>query len=411
MLPLQTSIPPVPRDVAGEVVVPIALLRRKLGRPAFHVWQILITRRDARGYTHTTRAGMTRARAFESLSERAIKSALVRLRSARLVIDLGWRPLKIKNGAEVEAYWRQVRGARVIPDGPTQRALVPHDAAAWLAQASSHGGARLGAGRPREPVLRLVEGGAGCSEAHQTKSSRAEGGGSDGIQEGPPSSLWLVSTPKVASLSLRSREASQGRVASHDPSQPTALDGCRMTWTGDDEQRIFRPARFERPAPTWVHNEVVPPWPTLERVPRARVPRPPLLDAGLGPQRRRAILARWYKCAIESRFGKHKQANAAMAYNGSRKVAALLDDAARAFIEHEIPPAAWCAWICDVHLRTCDEDERNKPPMIWIVFARSVIEKRAGWFSHEADTIGGRVIATPSAQRLSDLYHLSLIHI
>lgn len=94
-----------------------------------------------------------------------------------------------------------------------------------------------------------------------------------------------------------------------------------------------------------------------------------------------------------------------MAHCGSRKVAALLDDAARAFIEREIPPAAWCAWMCDVHLRTSDEAERSKPPMIWIVFARSVIEKRAGWFSHEADTIGGRVIATPSAQRLSDLYH------
>lgn len=150
-----------------------------------------------------------------------------------------------------------------------------------------------------------------------------------------------------------------------------------------------------------IFGNAIPRYPCSTTVPMARVPSPPKLDAGLGPRRRRSTLARWFKTALVSRFGA-KARGAGAGFARSKKIETLLDAAAERFIEYEIAPAAWCAWSCDVSLRLFQKDpERPKPPTIFWVYSTKWIEDRREWFEHEADTIGGRMIATRAHDELT----------
>lgn len=157
--------------------------------------------------------------------------------------------------------------------------------------------------------------------------------------------------------------------------------------------------------PVEIFGNAIPTYPCSGTVPMVRVPSPPLLDARLGPQRRRSILARWFKSALVSRFGA-KARGAGSGFARSPKIEKLLDEAADAFVRHEIAPAAWCAWCCDVSLRLFQADvAKPKPPTIFWVYSKRWIDERVEWFHHEADTIGGRMIATPAHEKLTRLWY------
>ena len=70
--------------------------------------------------------------------------------------------------------------------------------------------------------------------------------------------------------------------------------------------------------------------------------------------------------------------------------------ASEAFIEHDIRPAAWCAFSCDVWLRY----RKTHPPVSWVFGAKRIVERR-GWFWRELqDYMGGRIVYTPAGRKL-----------
>ncbi len=139
---------------AGDAVVLETELQRKLGRAAWHVWTVLIARRDPGGETHITGRGILRARGFarnvRQTSE--LDRALRRLETAALVTPVGrvFRAVPSRTGVvERQVYVRNIWGARLLrlsPSAPAECA-VPIATKVWIATASTWGGARPGAGR------------------------------------------------------------------------------------------------------------------------------------------------------------------------------------------------------------------------------------------------------------------------
>ncbi len=406
----QTSLPVVGLAVAGRCIVTIATLRAKLGCRAFRVWESLITRRDRDGFTHATRLGLARAPGYEIVSDHVVKRALARLRSASLVSDRGWEehlvPVGYKGDKGLrDVFVRRVYGARIVRGRKNEtRALVPEATARWLAHACTHGGRRKGAGRKvvsaARPVFTVIDGGRANQVAPGCKESRRPNISASGAnQDAPPRDPSVVS---VGSSLL----SSQSSERSPTPGGGVSLSKVGgMKYNGEEvgEFGVLLGSPGRKPLP--IFGDHIPEFPCSMRVPMVRVPSPPLLDARLGPQRRRSTLARWFKCAVVSRFGaKAKSAGAGFAR--SPKIEKLLDEAANAFVKHEIAPAAWCAWCCDVSLRLFQKDpERPKPPTIFWVYAKRWLDERREWFEHEADTLGGRMIATPAHDELTRLWY------
>lgn len=177
-----------------------------------------------------------------------------------------------------------------------------------------------------------------------------------------------------------------------------------MKFNGEETERgvfLGTPGR----QPIAIFGNAIPRYPCSGTVPMVRIPSPPLLDARLGPRRRRSVLARWFKAAVVSRFGA-KAKGAGAGFAKSKKIERLLDEAAEVLTKHEIAPAAWCAWCCDVSMRLFQADvDKPKPPTIFWVYSKRWIEERSEWFEHEADTIGGRMIATPAHEKLTRLWY------
>lgn len=134
----------------------------------------------------------------------------------------------------------------------------------------------------------------------------------------------------------------------------------------------------------------------------ATVPSPPLLDPSADEHSHAVLLARWYVGAAESRFKGKCYLFARHPVERSKHYA-LLKRAAQVFIERNIPPAAWCAFSCDVWR---EYGGNKKPPLVSWVFSPKRIENRRGWFRAESgDYTGGLVVMTPAARDLLDLQH------
>lgn len=224
---------------------------------------------------------------------------------------------------------------------------------------------------------------------------RAQNAESRHDQEGAPRDLGVGGGSREGVTLLSSQ-------AQREPPPPAGAFFARvggMRFNGEEtEHGVLLGTPRQRPQ---IFGNAIPRYPCSGTVPMARVPSPPLLDAGLGPRRRRSTLARWFKTALISRFGK-KAKGAGAGFARSKKIENLLDAAAERFIEYEIAPAAWCAWSCDVSLRLFQKDpEHPKPPTIFWVYSAKWIEERREWFEHEADTIGGRMIATRAHNELT----------
>jgi hypothetical protein len=144
--------------------------------------------------------------------------------------------------------------------------------------------------------------------------------------------------------------------------------------------------------------------PAFPRLEVARVPHPPLLDPDAHPDELALSLARAYRGAIEKRTGKR-----CFQLTGTEprtwKSFATLVAGGRVLAEHEIAPAAWCAWSCDVWGKYGDKGvkpgkARSAPPVAW-VFGVKRIEERRGWFrSEEGSYEGGRIVHGPKQKEL-----------
>jgi hypothetical protein len=423
LVQLPQTTPYVAPDVSGSSVITIAEVRAKLGGAAFRVWESLLYRRDRDGITHATRIGLANAENFVPISAETIKSAFIRLRKAGLVRDLGWREIEVPgaHGAAVRrVFMRKVYGARIVAalDG-TLRAVMPHHVARWIDRAPSHGGRRAGAGRKKKPGrkvghFRVVDGAqnqeeSGFGNQVHPKSAKSSSPEVEPLGENQVPPAIRYEDRELASL--QRRVASSLSASRRSQNQPPAFAGDFFSSESQPMLRREHPQLgvilgqpvLDAP-PVQMRGKLVPPYPDIVRVPVARIPSPPLLDAGLGPQRRRSLLARWYRCAVESRFGKVREASAGFARNP--KTFALLDRAAALLLEHEVAPAAWCAWCCDLQVQRANDPSKLKAPSIRWVFSEkwitSIFPARRGWFRSESRYLGGRIIAGSALRMLED---------
>ena len=138
---------------SGKVRMDARSLYRALGPVTWRVYSSLLTFRDETGDTRVTTSSLAVA---SQTSEAGVKRALVRLRDAALIEDLGWMYLSVPcscpkwQGPHLhEVYVRRVYGQLAAAENGTRLvwAWVPVRAAAWLIKSAGLGGRRVNAGR------------------------------------------------------------------------------------------------------------------------------------------------------------------------------------------------------------------------------------------------------------------------
>lgn len=141
-----------------------------------------------------------------------------------------------------------------------------------------------------------------------------------------------------------------------------------------------------------------PPW-ALVGV--AAVPNPPTLDTSMTDRERAIRLADAYRGAVRARLRLDAFAFKRGDVTRSKHYPTLVE-AAAFMLAHELAPAAWCAWSCDVWRQYAGG--RKPPPIPWVFGAKRLAERR-GWFeAEEGAYTGGRVSYGPEQSRLVQRY-------
>lgn len=443
----KTSKPPEPlallvpcgktdRALAGTCAIAEKKLAAKLGHVAFTLWQLLCKLRDPRtGRTTVTLGSLGAWPGWESFPHGTCKRALARLRAAGLVRTVGR-----KMRGHVAYQERRVFGAPAALPGQVLVA-VPEATARWVTAAPGWGGARKGAGgarpgagrpkgakarraaaRPMEALAAVEDRltwGAGPladSDAGDSASRAAPGGDQSSsraiaIQQGGPTfNLNINKLESSPSDEGEDKPAPSGRGAvspsggdarepgveapgptacaapvppRHAPVKAPAAPGAVAGRKGGPGAP--RPVGFVDVTGTLG----VPPLPLAAL---ARVPSPPQLVAEDGDERNAYLLATWYTGAIEAAYGRRCWIFAKGPVATSKHFRMLVV-AARAFIAHNIAPAAWVAWSISVWRQHKPDDF---PPLAW-VFGPKRIEERRGWYRD--DSVGFNVagVVTPPA--------------
>lgn len=403
----------VDRGLAGTYAVAEKKLRAKLGHAAFTLWCLLCRVRDPKsGTTRITARELGRYPGWERFPEAVVRKALRRLTEARLVEA---RARTWKNGGGILRTTRVVRGAPAYLPGQVLLS-VPVETAAWVGAASGWGGARKGtggarkgAGRPAgakakkrrgprsvEALTALEEtltwGGQAPSNAVVSESS------SRPVTPPDQSSSGTVRNQQEAPFSktLKYREEFSSSSKKKRTNPPAAPDGAKSP---SDE----RDATPQTPAPKGTRVGAPRPMafvdvtgelgvPSLPGAPLVRLPEPPLLVAEDGPDRWAYLLATWYTGAVEAAYGKRCWIFARGPVADSKHVK-LLHAAARAFLRHDIAPAAWVAWSISVWRQ---HKPKDFPPLAW-VFGVKRIDERRGWFRDEATEFLAPGVQVPPA--------------
>lgn len=403
----------LPRNYSGRTFVPLPLLRAKLGCSALQVWQALLLLRGPDNGVHATRRGLGHLPGFAELPDRVVKKALDRLRAAMLVQDVGWRVLRVPERGrwvEREVFVRRVHGSRgQSTTSPAEEgAFVPREAARVLAMMAGWGGARPGAGRPRRtPAAPPAE-----APAPPEAGRNQEGPGA--IQEGPNPPPAGDSRGATEGIRYLKREEREEVLPTGEP--PACADAREGVSSSEEERggdalasgRLGPPPSSLAGLPVEAllrvaGRGVVPPFPGQEVVAPAAVPDPPRLRPGLTERAAAVVLARAYRGAVESRYGRRAASRLppeARMVDGNLPALAA---AARLLEAAEVAPAAWAAWSVDVWRDYVAKGTRENPPRLpWVFGAKRLEDPRVlGWFAREGGAAaGGRVIFTPEHRAL-----------
>ena len=138
-----------------------------------------------------------------------------------------------------------------------------------------------------------------------------------------------------------------------------------------------------------------------------KIPAPPLLDSKDTRARHAFLLSQWYLGAVSARLSSKPLRN--WKHITKSKHFSRLVKAAAKFIEHQVAPASWCAWSCEVWRLYINS--RTVPTMAW-VFDVKRIEKQHGWFHADGEEVlAGMHVYTPSARELLDRRARMFAHI
>lgn len=386
--------PAVDPHADGISRVDVELLVSKLGATAWHVWTILCSFRDWHGSVHPSIGGIARARGYVRTSRRAVQKALVRLRAAGLVRDVGWQRLKVPCRGKLRertVYVREVYGEvvqksrrlrtwhdyeREAARSPGVEVIVPSTTKQWLADAKSWGGRRANSGRRRI--------------AQVSKTSRENL--SRGIDLGFSRGITEVIQPK-REKTKQAEVSSCGRDAALRADSVSSWDETLGTLIGSHSTASPRPS-LSTPL------DGVPPYPGVAVVMPARIPSPPTLDPSATDREKAQRLAAAYRGALSKRTGKPSFVLSRGDIQRSRFYKLLLGGAAK-LIEHELPPTSWALWSVDIW-RDYGEGKQKVPPLPWVYGPKRIVERR-GWFRRESHA-GGRVVFGRKHIELLDRY-------
>ncbi len=317
--------------------------------------------------------------AHEALAEQvpsgAVRQALARLRTARLVLDIGPGWVLSERGVRRRVFRRRVFGVLAPTEGVEPAAvLVPTVTTEWLAHAHAWGGPRLGAGRPAKnssPVVRIQDGG-----------SRGEF--------------------KTGGISMR--EEKSNRVTDRTDSSPTGKKGGeapQLSLLSPEGDVLLDAVPLTSRAPTWgLSTAGVPPYPGVSLVHPAQVPSAPTLRADASWEDHLRWLALAYEGACAAVWGdaaahtpkRGKSAGVRRvvrptAMVGSPasprwdKIRDVCRAAADALQAAALPPAAWALFSATRWrgMREHEDGERTGrvapfPPVAWFWSAKRIVE-------------------------------------
>jgi hypothetical protein len=304
---------------------------------------------------------------------------------------LGWQTVRVGLAKQpVRVFVRQVMACcceapRAGVGGEWYR--VPPGVAMRVAEAKAapgkaHGGARRGAGRPRggRHMNLQVAVTPGIQVAGKKRSDPFFG-----FDVGRDAS---ASQTHAAVEGLAHRTVFTSSSGVRDTAERKTEIGTRLGGSG-------KPVLPTTPMPG------VPPYPIIE-TPRA--PHPPLLDADATKLERAHVLATAYRAALKNRF---KQDSWEMRKGPLQrsKHYPMLVEAAQLLIDHEIAPAAWCVWSCDIWRDFGGKGNKRKPPPVGWVLGPKRIAERYGWFaSEESGYMGGAPVHGPILKELVRRY-------
>lgn len=396
-----------------------------VGDQATKVWAVLLGVRDSQGTTHVTIGGIQRLVAdlpwqqpsHGQLSQPQIRRAVARLKVLRLVLDIGWEHSLSKDGdAMRELYRRKVVG-NIRRRKDAVEVLLPDDARGQVNMATTHGGKRAGAGRPKR--IQVVGGAARLENPDDTSSDIQ-------VVEGSPR---LENQPDQAGRGRESKRAAKGRevveqedVVAFLPSEEKPAAAPRFLFSGEAEADTSmhdvgllrchddgdRGLVGGGAARTYSPDEwgLLPPFPGVATLRPAVVPPPPMVAQSATDEERVTMLLTAYNLALAHQLPRvfNKHANTSKPLKAAERK--LLVDASHALYEHNVSPLRWVEFSLSTFAASAEAAAKKKgrepgaprcPPLAF-VFTVDRINTKAGWARRAFDRRGGNFVLTRSAR-------------
>lgn len=412
----------------ADAILPATLLQKKLGRSTFRLWATLLTLRNGECETHPSLPGLAR---MAGLTEANTRRCLERLREFKLVDDKGFTYRKVPCKCDPDlgphmhkVYLRKVYGLlKATPDGQTQNALVPRETARLVKEATAHGGARAGAGRPKgvkdSAPRKTIKGGSGnssvaaykyqelisseeptalhqkCGVSLRVRSFSTEGAGKE--RKNPlryPLPILLGTlTPSEGGSSMpnftQPSDSAPAPALSVRRSAPEAQPAPASAWADGVEVDLFSVlggeggpkcitlgGGYKGPQQRYTSEDMRAASQLANEIQVLRVPAPPKVEASHGEEERLALLKAAYRAVHEkvlrTDFWRPAKAQSA------KERAALLE-AAQALEAENISPTAWARFS---FYQWASMTKKGAPSPRW-VWSAVRIHEHAGW-CHEA---------------------------
>lgn len=356
------------------------------GKTALPVWQALLTTRDSFGVTHITLAGIQRL-LNNRLTEPQIRRALARLRQLGLVEDTGWAhafvPLTV-NGKVIEDV-REVYNRKVHGEWRNGQAGLPADLWDRLALSKTHGGVRIGAGRPNKSNRTPTD--TVCENAVKTSEKIKPHDRIENIRSSSSESLVCFPTGN--------KRGAQRRLLSETT---TEADMDTLLPITTDAQGSFLIGAGRPSVVPATSSADLPPFPGIGVIQPATVPAPPLVDSDSSKTLKAQQLMDAYDMTLKRKLP--KQWNPHTQHGLKVNERKLLLQAADALAVQQVSPLRWCEFSFDVYAKGRELDaesgkgQRSERPPMRVVYALKRIEETAGWARTEYERRGERVILT-----------------
>lgn len=319
--------PPVHPNVAGNEFMRTEDAKKLLGRAGFKIWVKLLHNREYNGMfqSYVTNEGIAKLTGY---ALRTVEDAMRRLRKVGLVVRTqhSFTTRQLDHRGSYKDF--QVFRRRVFGDWREGQIAFPRRIADAIRALPTHGGARKGAGRPGPKRIKYV----GESLSSTWVKERREKRDLSSKEE------RRRLPPQVVTLSKRKEE------------------------------------------------KVIPPYPSAELLKIPKTPDPPHLPEQIDDVKDALFLAKAYRGAYESRYGKKSWWLARGDIEKSKHFPMLVK-AASVFRELGFAPASWCAWVMDFWKQYIVDSDGKSPkrrdPPPGLVFSEKLIREKRGHFGRD----------------------------